>query len=193
MTKVPRELLTPRLVLRPWRADDAEQLLPLLEANRAHLEPWIPERVAKPVPLPMLAERLDTFAAAFDADREWRYGMFWREDSRVLGELSLFPRDAKSRVSFADADRVEIGYWLRADMTGIGIATEAARAALDASAAHPRFTRAEIRCDARNAPSAAVPKRLGFDLAETEPEPGDTANDPPNELQVWTLSFASDR
>lgn len=66
------ELRTARLVLRPWRIEDAAPLLPVLEANQAHLAPWIPARVAQPVPLAELATRLAGFAADFAAAREWR-------------------------------------------------------------------------------------------------------------------------
>ena len=42
----PNDIRTARLLLRPWRAEDAASLLPVLEANRSHLGPWIPARVA---------------------------------------------------------------------------------------------------------------------------------------------------
>jgi len=73
---VPAELRTERLVLRPWHADDAAALHPILAANWAHLGPWIPRRVSTPVPVPELAVRLAGFGADFAGDREWRYGMF---------------------------------------------------------------------------------------------------------------------
>src|SRR5690348_217380 len=117
---MPSELRTVRVLLRPWRAADAPALLPILEANWAHLGPWIPARVATPVPIPELAERLAAFAADFSADREWRYGMFEPNGTTILGEVGLYPRSATGRTPYAQADRVELGYWLRADATGKG-------------------------------------------------------------------------
>ena len=73
---------------------------------------------------------------------------------------------------------MELGYWLRADATGRGFVTEGAHAMLAVAAALPHVSCVEVRCDARNAPSAAIPRRLGFDLAATIAEP-------PSELQVW--------
>jgi ribosomal-protein-serine acetyltransferase len=181
---VPIEIRTARVLLRPWRAEDAEDLLPVLEANRDHLGPWIPARVATPAPVPILAERLAGFAADFSADREWRFGMFSVQDGRLLGEVALFPRDAAGRVPFAEADRVELGYWLRADETGRGLVTEAARAVLTLASHIPRFSRAEIRCDARNGPSAAVPPRLGFTLHATVPEAENRV------MQVWVSELS---
>src|SRR5690348_15236634 len=87
----PDELRTPRLVLRRWRPSDAVALQPVLAANTAHLAPWIPWRVAEPLDAGPLAKRLAEFAAAFDATREWRYGLFDARDDTVLGEVSLFP------------------------------------------------------------------------------------------------------
>ena len=49
-----------------------------------------------------------------------------------------------------------------------------------------RLTHVEIRCDARNLPSAAIPKRLGFVLAATLPDAGVVAGESRVELQVWT-------
>ncbi len=134
---VPRELRTARLLLRPWRPDDAEVLAPVLVANQAHLSPWIPRRVWEAAPVEALAERLSGFAAEFSATREWRYAMFTLDDGRVLGEVALFPRAASGRVPLLEADRCEIGYWLREDATGTGLATEAAQAILTAGRIHP--------------------------------------------------------
>lgn len=186
---VPRELRTPRLLLRPWRATDAEALAPVLVANHAHLSPWIPRRVWEAAPVPLLAERLEGFAAEFEATREWRYAMFALDDGRVLGEVALFPRSADGRAPFPDADRCEIGYWLREDATGTGLATEAAEAILQLAASLPSFGHVEIRCDARNAASAAIPRRLGFTLASTVDDSSAGAVAPVM-LQVWARALA---
>jgi RimJ/RimL family protein N-acetyltransferase len=178
------------MLLRPWRAEDAGDLQPVLEANRDHLGPWIPARVATPATVPILAERLAGFAADFAADREWRFGMFSLSERRLLGEVGLFPRAPAGRVPFVEADRVELGYWLRADETGRGLVTEAAKAVLTVASHLPRFSRAEIRCDARNGPSAAVPPRLGFTLLTTIAEGGEAAN---RHMQVWVSDLSNRR
>ena len=187
---VPEAIHTARLFLRPWRADDAGPLLPVLEANQAHLGSWIPRRVSEPVPVPQLAVRLAGFAADFAAGREWRYGMFTPDGAVVIGEVSLFPRDANGRVPFPGADRAEIGYCLRSDRTGRGLATEATRAMIDVAATLPGIGHIEIRCDARNAASAAIPQRLGFELAMMSEEPAHAPGAADSMLQVWTLALA---
>lgn len=163
----------------------------MLEANVAHLAPWIPARVAAPAPLPELEARLADFARRFDERREWRWGLFAPETGDVQGEVGLYPRLASGRVALEAADRVEIGYWLRADLTGQGLATEAARAALAVAASLEGMRCVEIRCDARNAASAAVPRRLGFHLARTLDEPPLAPGGDRVKLQVWQLAISA--
>jgi len=167
------ELRTDRLLLRPWRPTDAAALQPVLEASSAHLAGWVPSHVISPAPLAALATRLASFAADIEAGRSWRFGIFPPDQSEVFGEVSLFFRNADGRVERTGADRLEIGYWLRADVTGRGYATEAARAMLSLAAGMKGMARVEIRCDARNTPSAAVPARLGFRLLEEATSAGD--------------------
>ncbi len=187
---VPHEIRTARLLLRAWRGEDAAAVQPVLEANRDHLSPWIPARVADPASMAVLAQRLEGFAADFAADREWRYAIVALDDGRVLGEVALFPRSAEGRAPYAAADRAEIGYWLRADATGRGLATEAAQAMLDLATTLQSIAHVEIRCDARNAASLAIPRRLGFVLSATVSAEGVAATGAhaePVALQVWTL------
>lgn len=162
----------------------------MLETNWHHLRSWIPARIATPAPVLDLAERLAGFAADFAADREWRFAMFTHDDAKLLGEVALFPRSATGRVHVGKSDRAELGYWLRADETGKGFATEAARALLSVAERIPAFSHIEIRCDARNLPSAGVPQRLGFILKTTIIEP--TVDAAPVHLQVWVSELRND-
>jgi RimJ/RimL family protein N-acetyltransferase len=191
LTIAPSQFRTSRLIIRRWQASDAEALAPVLAANVDHLAPWIPWRVAEPVPPAQLAVRLNEFAAAFDADREWRYAVVAADADRILGDVDLFPRNESGRVPFDAADRVEMGYWLRADATGQGYAIEAARAALEIVRSLPRISRVMIRCDERNHASAAIPRRLGFRLVRTVPEAGVRRDEPDCRLQEWEYDLDS--
>ncbi len=185
---IPVGFCTPRLLLRQWRADDADGLHPLLVANYERLAPWIPARVATPAPLAALSDRLSGFVAEFDAGREWRFAMLTPDETRLIGEIDLFPRSASGRVHVAEADRAEIGYWIRADESGRGFVTEGVRAMIDVARQVDRFTHLEIRCDERNVQSAAVPRRLGFRLSETIDQPPAKAEQRGTQLQIWTSS-----
>lgn len=185
---VPDEIRSSRLTISRWRPRHAEALQPVLAANVDHLAPWIPWRIAEPVPVAELVKRLEKFAAAFDANREWRYGIFDAGNARILGDIALFPRNETGRVVFDAADHVELGYWLRSDATGQGYATEAAGAALGLALSLPRIRRVTIHCDERNVPSAAVPQRLGFRHVATKDVPSVRPNEPLCRLQEWEYS-----
>ncbi len=185
MAFLPDALQTDRLTLRRWRTTDAARLKDALEPSVEHLRPWIPWRIAEPAPVAELETRLARFAADFDEGREWLWAILPHDESAVLGGIGLYPRGPVGRVAFADADHVEIGYWLRVDATGRGYATEAARAVLDVALALPGMTHVEIRCDPRNAPSAALPRRLGFRHARTLVQSLATATAEARELMVW--------
>ncbi len=89
-------------------------------------------------------------------------------------------------------DHLEIGYWIRTDATGNGFAVEAARAMTVAGFAATNVERLEIHCDAENGRSAAVARRLGFELTRTIREGAVTARGESRNTLVWTLRRKSD-
>ncbi len=188
---VPTQVRTARMLLRPWCDQDAPALAPVLAASAAELARWTPAQATGAAPLEVLVQRLAAFSGLFAAGREWRYGLFDRAGGQVLGEVSLFPRDSLRRVTLVESDRVEIGYWVRSDRAGQGLATEAAYAALRVAAGLGRFALAEIRCDSRNLASAAIPRRLGFVLSRSHSQGPGTLPRTDTDLQVWELSMAS--
>lgn len=185
--KPPDRVQTERLTLRRWSAADAPTLQPVLEANVAHFADWIPKAVAAPAPLDALAERLSGYASAFDEAERWLYAIVTPDERSLLGGIGLYPRNGTGRVPSSQADRVEIGYWLRHDATGLGYATEAARAMIALALAMPHFTSIEIRCDPRNQPSIAIPRRLGFRHVRTVVHPSTASSGPSGETMVWEL------
>ena len=180
----PTLLRTERLTLRPWRVSDAPALGAILDVNYEHLGLWIPPRIANPASPAELATRIQKFADDFATASEWRYALLTADEAMLLGEISLFPRSPTARVPYADSDRIEVGYWIRKDATGKGFVTEAVCAVVEMVAKDPRFSCVEIRCDARNAPSNAVPVRLGFKLAGTITD-GDLS------LRIWATATTS--
>lgn len=62
------------------------------------------------------------------------------------------------------AGGLEIGYWLRTEATGRGIMSRCVERVTSLALALPGIDRVEIRCDAANSRSSAVPRRLGYRL-----------------------------
>jgi len=172
------ELRTERLLLRPWRRADAPLFLEAVEASLEHLRPWMPWARAEPSPPDELERRLAGFGTAFAEGREWLYGIFAPDASHLLGGCGLHPRRGPGVL--------EIGYWIHAHHTRRGLATEAALA-LTRAAFEIGIERVEIRCDARNTQSSGVPRRLGFELAETIRDDPDAPGSAPRHTLVFRL------
>ncbi len=86
--------------------------------------------------------------------RDFTYGIFDREETRLLGGAGLHPR--------VGPGGLEIGYWVRASAARQGIATEVAAALARAGFEVCEADRIEIRIEPANEASLGVPRRLGF-------------------------------
>lgn len=181
----PPRIETPRVVLRPWRADDAAVLQRIVLHNVEHLGRWMPWATAEAhADVAVIAARLQGFADDFTAGRDWAYVMETCDDATLLGAVGLHPR--------LGPDALEIGYWIRADRSGQGYVTESVAALIDAVFATCDIARIEIRCDPNNHPSAAIPRRLGFHHVTTlvgdAPDPGMV-----RETMVWARARGDQR
>jgi RimJ/RimL family protein N-acetyltransferase len=109
--------------------------------------------------------------------------VFSKESTRLVGGAGLHPR--------IGAGGLEIGYWIRTDSTGAGLATETAAALTAAAFEVPGVERVEIRCDPRNLKSAAIPRHLGYTLTTTLEANTVTPQGAPRDTMVWTLTRAT--
>ncbi|APR86147.1 Ribosomal-protein-L7p-serine acetyltransferase [Minicystis rosea] len=184
--RLPERLDTDRLILRRWQPADAPLFKSAVDASLEHLRPWLPWARAEPTPLAGVETRLGAFAALFDEGREWLYGIFPHGEGEVLGGIGVHPRN----VVDGRPEYLEIGYWLRVDATGHGFMTEAVGAAVTVVLASEGIARIEIRCDPRNAQSAAVPRRLGFHLARTQEKDALDSQGQPRDTMVWERLIA---
>lgn len=188
---LPAVVRAPRLVLRRQRPEDAPLVREAVDTSLAHLRASVAWAQAEPTPLPVTAARLARSAAAFDAGEAWTFTIFDAAETRVLGGAGLEPTEpALTRLVGPDA--VEAGYWLRADATGQGYATEATAALCALAFARLGARRVVVCHDPTNAPSGGVPRRLGFRGLGTVPDaalPGRQAADGSvrAETAVWVL------
>ena len=154
----PSRIETERLVLRSWKESDAPLLKEAVDSSLAHLRAWLPWAVAAPFDLEKTREQVSRFAARFEAEEEFVYGVFNRDESRVIGGTGLHTR--------VGPDALEIGYWVRVDETRGGFATELTRALTEVGLRTDGVDRIEIHCDPGNIYSRRVPQGLGFELIE---------------------------
>jgi RimJ/RimL family protein N-acetyltransferase len=173
----PAELPAGPVTLVTFRGDEAPTLTRLVAQNRDHLRPWMPWASGEPG-----EEAQGGFVTGSMADWAARtaFGFWIREEPSgdMVGCAGLHRRDGPTSV--------EIGYWVSAHRARRGYATASARALTSAAFGLPGITRVEIHCDVANAPSAGVPRRLGYRLDRIEDvplaAPGETGRQ-----MVWTV------
>ncbi|WP_069805671.1 GNAT family N-acetyltransferase [Thermogemmatispora onikobensis] len=148
------ELAGQRVIVRPYREEDAPALFEAIQESRAHLRPWLPwadqhQRIEE------TRDWINRQRAAWLVRDIYNCTVISLADGQLLGGISLRPHDWQARV-------FEIGYWLRATATGRGYITEATQLLTSFALRQLGANRVFIRCDERNERSAAIPRRLGF-------------------------------
>ena len=136
-----------RLVLRPWRPDDAPSLV------AAWADPDIQRWTGVPDP-----RDVDAAARWIRGDEERRrrwlsLDLVIDRAGEVAGEVGLSSFDR-------DAGTVEIGWWTAAERRRLGVATAAATLVVD-WARRELGVRCLARCDVANPGSVAVAQRAG--------------------------------
>ena len=150
----PYRIETDRLVIRCYEPEDAAQLKEAVDASLDHLRPWMPWARYEPQPLDQKIELLRMFRGQFDTDVNYTYGIFTPDESRLLGGSGLHPRGGPGSL--------EVGYWIRADETGQGIATEVTAVLTRAGVEHGGLERVDVQVDPENERSLSIPRKLGF-------------------------------
>jgi RimJ/RimL family protein N-acetyltransferase len=177
-------LVADGLELRRLTEDDRDRVIAAVNASLDELRPWMPW-AQQPATPASIGSFIQIAQVTWMAGTEFQFAMVDPEESEeseetgaLIGCCGLHAR--------AGPGVLEIGYWVRTDRTGRGVATRAAatltRAALDMEEVH----RVEIRCDATNQRSAAVPARLGYRLDRTEHRPP-TAPGETDQHMIWAL------
>jgi RimJ/RimL family protein N-acetyltransferase len=173
-------ILTPRLCIRPFEVEDAPALVAVIEASLDHLRGWLRWAQEEPQTIAQKAELIRTMRDAFDAGESLSYGLYARDHGAVLGGAGLHRRIGEGGL--------EIGYWLRHDALGAGLASEAAAALTRVAFEIEGCDRVEIHMDPRNARSAAVPARLGFTHVATHERDSFGPDGEPRDTMVWRIT-----
>jgi len=179
LIRLPEELAGPRVLVRPFRAEDGAALWAGIDESRAHLAPWLPW-----VRTYESEENAHSFCihsrAKWLLREDMNLGTFERATGAFLGGCGIHPRDWEVRA-------FEIGYWIRRSAEGQGYVAEAVQllARLAFGALHAN--RVEIRMDPRNQRSRNVAARLGFVLEGTLRNAGPDGEGKPSDRHVYAL------
>lgn len=177
---LPDQIVTERLVLRPYRPEDGRWYAEMSARNRPHLARYEAGNPVMTIRSQEDAEAvLRDFAAAWAERRASFLGCFLRDGGAFAGQIYL-GRQGWEPPEFA------LGYFADVDHTGQGYITEAARAVLRLCFERCQARRVHLECDATNGPSARLAERLGFTLVGREEALG------PDGLPNETLRYVLD-
>jgi RimJ/RimL family protein N-acetyltransferase len=164
------------------RLDDVDDLVAAVNSSLDELRPWMPWAQVPATPA-SIGEFLERAVANWEAGHEFQFAIRGASSGGSVGVND--GGETGALVGFCGLhDRVgpgglEIGYWVRSDHTGRGLATAAASALTSSALGLQGVSRVEIHCDAANLGSAAIPNKLGYrlDRVENRPPaaPGETA------------------
>ena len=152
-------LTTPDLVLRCIEPQDAPARKQAVDASGEHLEDFFRPTPEGPMTLDAHVVQLRRYRAAFDSDTDRCYAVLDAARQRFLGEALLLKR--------VGIDALELGYWIRADAAGRGLATQMASALVKCAFELEGVARLDLLCLTGNERSAAMARRLGFTLEGT--------------------------
>ena len=175
---IPEEVIGFRVLLRPYRPEDAAALWEAIQESLEHLAPWMPW-VHDYHSLDVARAYVARARARWLLREDLAVGIF-RRDGGFLGGSGLHRMNWTLRT-------FEIGYWIRKSAEGQGYVTETVqfltRLAFDLLQAN----RVEIRMDPENIRSRRVPERLGFVLEGTLRMIGPGPDGQPTDRHVFAL------
>lgn len=130
----------------------AQDLFALVDANRAHLEPWMPW-VEATTSVSVIEAFIKRSLERFGQRNGFELGIVYEQS--LVGIVGLHAIDWS-------VGQTELGYWLSKDHESSGIISRAVSSLIKQLFEHYKLNRIEIRADPKNTRSRAVAKRLGF-------------------------------
>ena len=160
LIEFPYSFDTERLTIRGPLPGDGEEIHTAVMESLDELRPWMPWAVDKILSV----EEYEVRA------REGQLKFLSREDLWMMpllkGTNTIIGGTGLHRINW-NVPRFDIGYWVRTSYARQGYITEAVSGLTDFAFDTLGAKRVEIRCDALNERSAAIPRRLGFTLEAT--------------------------
>lgn len=152
----PAEFETDRLLIRMPLPGDGAVVCDAITASIAELKPWMP-----------FAQKVQTSEECEINIRKAQVNFLNRTDLRLL----VFKKATGEFIASSGLHRInwevpkfEIGYWIDTRHSGNGFMTEAVEGICGFAFRELKARRVEIRVDALNVKSRAIPERLGFIL-----------------------------
>jgi ribosomal-protein-serine acetyltransferase len=163
-----RLIVTPRLSLEPTGFEHLEGLWAAVQESLPELKPWM--KWAAETTLDETRSYVARSEKLWDSPHtdEWTFTIVLR--GAPIGSVGL----AGARLDFR---RAELGYWLRSDLAGRGLMTEAASAVVHFAFEEVGLHRLELHAAVGNDASARVAEKLGFQYEGTARHAGHGGGD----------------
>lgn len=149
-------ITTDLIYFRYLTPEDAPALLDLMQRNRAYFEPFTITRPESFYTLEEQSARIRVWTEDRAADKSYNFGIFFKENDELIGEMSLF------HASREPAHKCMMGYCLDHAYQGKGIMSHAARLALEFAFTEAGFHRVEAGVMPHNIGSIRVLEKAGF-------------------------------
>lgn len=156
LIEFPTEFFTERLHIRMPMPGDGKKVWAALQASMKELQPWMPFAQKEQTEQEVESNIRDAYVK-FLGRQDLRFLVFLRESGEFVVSSGLH------RINWS-IPKFEIGYWIDSRYSGQGYVTEAVQGLSDFAFKELNARRVEIRCDAENTKSRAVPERLGYTL-----------------------------
>jgi len=150
---------TERLVIRPPRVEDAEDVWKAIVNSHEALKEWMPWAQSKQS-MEQTVTNLRQAVADFITRTDLRLHLYLKDTGEFVGSSGLHRIDWNVR-------KFEIGYWIDSKFEGKGYMTEAVERITEFAFEELKANRVEIRCDSDNVRSRSVAERLSFQLEGT--------------------------
>jgi RimJ/RimL family protein N-acetyltransferase len=157
-TEVPRRIVIGDLELRCYEMTDAHYLGEAIVSSLPELEPWMPWAKFEPLTLSRRADLINGWRQDWDEGAEFVMGIF--RNGNIVGSTGLHLRGTDGQL--------EIGYWVKSDACGEGIATRSTRALVETAFTLPEVQEVQILHDKANVKSRRVPEKLRFESRSEE-------------------------
>ena len=172
--EMPREIATERLLLRPFRMSDVDDVYDYAQDSK-----W---GRFLPVPKPYLRSDAEEFlrrqlAKTWSDEPDWAVVL----DGKVIGGVSLHDRDRERRT-------IELGYAVARAHWSRGLATEAVKAIVAAAFTSLDLTHISARADVRNTASWRVMEKAGMTRKRVVQEDAPSGG-PPIDMVVYAISI----
>ncbi len=155
----PSQFESERLIIRAPRPGDGKAVYEAVTMSIDELKQWLPfaqnEQTPEQTEINMREAHI-----RFLKREDLRLLIFHKETGQLVGSTGLHRMDW-------EIPKFEIGYWIATRFSGNGYMTEAIARLTEFAFTELNAKRVEIRCDAANLKSRAIPERLNFELEGT--------------------------